>query len=70
MVDRPFVTRASGPAGMAVDQGPSWLNTSRGAIAGIAWDDQQTVRVAWHEMPEEGVHWQADLVQVATVTVP
>jgi hypothetical protein len=41
-----------------------------GHIAGLAWDDRQTLRVAWYEVPREGVRWLPDLIQVDTLAVP
>jgi hypothetical protein len=52
-----------------VDLNPRSITSSYGAIAGIAWDDEQTLRVAWYEVPAEGVHWMADLVEVSTFSV-
>lgn len=45
------------------------LGNGAGAIAGLAWQDDHTLRYAWYESPEHGVHWLPDLIQVGTVTV-
>jgi len=56
--------------GAVFERGPHSLISSRGAISGLAWDDERTLRVAWYEVPDEGVHWLADVVQVSTFSVP
>src|SRR5690606_11147747 len=40
------------------------------AVAGMAWQDDRTVRVAWYRVPDEEVVWLPDVVEVSTFTVP
>jgi hypothetical protein len=55
---------------VTVDIGNGSITSTRGAISGIAWDDERTLRVAWYEVPDEGVHWISDVIQVSTISVP
>jgi hypothetical protein len=55
--------------GTVFDYGPSRVGSSHGAIAGLAWSDEATLRVGWYEVPAAGVHWITDVIEVATVSV-
>jgi hypothetical protein len=55
------------PGGTQV--GPHQIASTDGAISGIAWDDERTLRVAWYEVPDAGVHWISEVIQVSTVSV-
>lgn len=54
----------------------TWAGDARGAergderIVDLAWDDEQTLLLAWYEEPGDGVHWLPDILQVETVVLP
>jgi hypothetical protein len=45
------------------------VGNGAGAIAGLAWQDDRTLRYAWYELPEQGLHWLPDLLQVDSLTI-
>lgn len=51
------------------DTGPDRTASRHGEVDGLGRVDDSTLRVAWYELPAQGVHWLADVLQVATVRV-
>jgi hypothetical protein len=70
VVDRPVVGGAADDPNFALNGYAYSLTSTGGAIAGLAWDDERTLRMAWYEAPAQGVHWLGDVIHVTTMTVP
>lgn len=55
----------TGHRGIAV-----WARTGSAGVVGLAWDDPDTLRLAWYEVPGNRVYWLPDVLQQTTIDVP